>query len=99
MEKNAAYWLAPYSLLKLLSYTPQGPPAQEWHLLVHSEVDSPTSIINEDNTLQVYLWTNHMKAFSQLRVLLPKISRFMSNEKSQPVQSFSSCQSWVVLGP
>lgn len=59
---NTAYWISAYDLLSLLSHLAQT------HLpmgsTIHSELACASSVINEENALQLCLQANLIKAFS-----------------------------------
>lgn len=61
--RNDAYWIAPHSLVNLLSLTTQD------HLPRHlpSDLGPSTSITNQENTPQACLEAILMEDFSQLR--------------------------------
>jgi hypothetical protein len=60
--RDAAYWLAPHGLLRLLSYRTQDHQAKDG--TAHNGLGPPPSITNHANVLQACLQPNCMEAFS-----------------------------------
>lgn len=65
-----AYCIASHVLFILFSFATQNALLRGGTVL--NDLDPPTSISNQDNTLQMSLQANLMQVFSQLRVLISK---------------------------
>lgn len=70
--KKLVYWFAFQGLLSLLSYTTQDQCPSVGY--IHSDLGTPSSRINEENTWQTRLCTRIMKAFSSIEGISSEVT-------------------------